>query len=295
MPKELRLAGYLLLRRVLGIRTVAIFLAVINYIYPWQTVAAADRHRGHFRLVMSRPQQMGLGSVQIDGGTKQDPVQWGATLKFLSAKRIVCTSTIVGDHVILTSAHCIGGATAFSVDLGEGRTFDLSCDINPKFERRTLSGDIALCHSEMSFPRTNGFEAVDLELSNSQGSRLFLLGYGCRSVVNFDQTGQLYGGSSKVFRPSTVGDDHLLTRGGVVICPGDSGGAAYRLAVDDQPVNPRSIVGVNSSYEVPTRTSAITTFAGSAGSFIREWAKMKGASICGLDPMAEACHDRYTP
>jgi Trypsin len=259
---------------------------------------AADRQAGKKRPVvtMTRPLEVSAGSVQIDGGSKQDVTRWPATLKFFWAKRLACTSTIVGEHVILTAAHCITADTIFSVDLGNGPPFEITCDRNPKFERPTLKGDVALCFSATAFPQTIGFENLDLNSASvRENQRLFLLGYGCRSVINLDQTGQLYGGSSKIVKLPTASDDHALSRGGVVICPGDSGGAAYVLAVEDQPVNPRSIVGINSSYEVATRTSDITSFTGPIGDFIRGWAKDKGVLICGVHPTAPACHDQYTP
>jgi hypothetical protein len=247
------------------------------------------------RIAMVPPIQMGAGSVQIDGGSKQDPDNWRATLKFLYANNLTCTSTIVGEHAVITAAHCISDGASYSVDLGATGTFELSCERNPKYVRKTLGGDVAMCFSATSLPNSGGFENLDLNSPIAAGTMLFLLGYGCRSVVTLDGSGQLYGGSSNVLKLPTAKDDHLLTKGGVVICPGDSGGAAYLLAVEDHPVNPRSVVGINSSYDVSVRTSGITTFSGTTRDFILDWKKAKETTICGLDPNAVGCHDRFTP
>lgn len=257
--------------------------------------AAAGKHRTISRIVMKPPTPQGAGSVQIDGGSRQDPNHWQATLRFLAGKSLICTSTIVGQRVVLTAAHCIRDGAMYSIDLGPAGKYDLKCEKNPKYVRRTLQGDVALCYSGASLPNSGGFENLYVDLPIAIGTKLFLLGYGCRSVIRLDGSGQLYGGSSKVLKLPSANDDHLLTKGGVVICPGDSGGAAYLLAVADHPVTPRSIVGVNSSFDVSDRSSGITTFSGSTLQFLFDWKKAKGTTICGLDLDAEGCHDRFIP
>lgn len=258
-------------------------------------VQAANKPGKRRIIVMAPPVPLGAGSVQIDGGSKQDPFNWRATLKFLYAKTLACTSTIVGEHALITAAHCISDGASYSVDLGAMGTFDISCERNPKFVRRTLVGDVAMCFSATSLPNAGGFENLDMNSPVASGTKLFLLGYGCRSVVTLDGAGQLYGGTSKVLKLPTDKDDHLVTKGGVVICPGDSGGAAYLLAVEDHPVNPRSVVGINSSYDISARSSGITPFSGTTRDFILDWKKAKGTTLCGLDPNVIGCHDRFTP
>ncbi len=125
---------------------------------------------------------------------------------------------------------------------------------------------------------------------------LFLLGYGCRNVQDVGdpkKIGQLYGGLSKIDKLPTAADDHLETQGGVVICPGDSGGAAYALA-SKEPGNeggPRAVVGINSGYFAEPRVSAISTFSETAGKFIRRWANDHDTAICGVNNTAVNCRE----
>ncbi|MEN3347108.1 MAG: hypothetical protein V7632_743 [Bradyrhizobium sp.] len=247
------------------------------------------------KIVMRKAAPNGAGVPQIDGGTSQDLAVWPATLKYYKSGTFSCTSTIVGENTIVTAAHCVVDATELTVELDAG-TFPVSCTRHPLFNRATLEADIALCYSAKAFPNTVGFENLDVRSTRVQvGSNLFLLGYGCRDVNAPFDAGQLYGGSAKVFQMAPTPTGHVRTKDGVVICPGDSGGAAYVLAVDDKPVNPRSIVGINSGYIATDRISAITGLSGVIAEFIRDWAADNKTLICGVHPDARPCHDRFSP
>jgi hypothetical protein len=246
-------------------------------------------------IVMKKATPVGAGAPQVDGGTRQDVTTWPATLKYFLSDSFACTSTIIGERTVITAAHCVAGASQAKVELGAD-TFPIDCTTHPLFIRDTLEADIALCYSSKDFPSTIGFENLDLRSTRVRiDSNLFLLGYGCRNVNTLTGDGELYGGSAKVHQLAMSPTGHVRTRGGVVICPGDSGGSAYMLAVDDKPVNPRSIVGINSGYIAVNRVSAITGLTGVMADFIRDWADDRKARICGVHQDAQFCHDRFSP
>jgi Trypsin len=241
----------------------------------------------------------GDGRSSLDGGTRQDPAKWPATLKYNLGDQFTCTSTIVGEKTIITAAHCLqNGATANIRFEKAGVSVKLRCDHHPLYQRSGLINDMALCLSDGVLPTTFLYENLDMRKERiAMQTSLFLLGYGCRSVQDVgDPTriGQLYGGRSVVDKMPTADDDHVETQGGVVICPGDSGGAAYVLASTDpgKEGGPRAIVGINSGYFAEPRVSAISTFSEAAAKFIRKWSADHNTAICGVDDAASNCRER---
>src|SRR5688572_32627636 len=59
--------------------------------------------------------------VQIIGGRKADPAQWPATFVFANPAGGGCTSTAVGEHTIITAAHCIPNGATGVVEVGNRR------------------------------------------------------------------------------------------------------------------------------------------------------------------------------
>ncbi|MCO5130812.1 MAG: S1 family peptidase [Xanthobacteraceae bacterium] len=245
-------------------------------------------------LRMSPPEQTGAGQASIDGGAKLDPNDWPATLKYVSDGRATCTATIVGPRVVVTAAHCLEDDAVGEIDLPKFKaSFTIHCNHHPRFEKTYLSNDVALCLSSGDFPSEIGFESVKFPVPDiSVNARLFLLGYGCRDVGdigNPEKIGQLYGGHSSVIQTPTNSNDHILTQDGVVICRGDSGGAAYLPVSEEKPNGMRSIVGLNSGYYRTSRISAISVLGETAIEFIQIWAAEKRQLICGLHPQAKNC------
>jgi hypothetical protein len=238
----------------------------------------------------------GDGRSTIDGGTRQNPEIWPATLKYNLGDQFTCTSTIVGEKTVITAAHCLqNGATANIRFQKDGVSVTLRCDHHPLYQRTGLINDIALCLSDKAIPTSFLYENLDMRKERiAMKTSLFLLGYGCRNVQDVgDPTkiGQLYGGRSEVDKMPTAVDDHLETQGGVVICPGDSGGAAYVLA--DTESGPRAIVGINSGYFAMPRVSAISTFSEAAAKFIVKWSADHNTVICGVNDDATNCRERF--
>jgi hypothetical protein len=190
--------------------------------------------------------------------------------------------------------------TTADVELAKDeKTITIHCKHHPSFKTEGLINDIALCVSDADFPTRFGYENIDIPAAHvREHTSLFLLGYGCRDVGdigNPDKIGQLYGGIAPVHTMAAPPDDHIQTKGGLVICRGDSGGAAYVLGAQDEPNGPRSIIGLNSGYFPRQRVSAITPFGGDAATFIHTWAAEKKVFLCGVHSQAENCRDRFVP
>lgn len=264
----------------------AAFISVLRLLFP---VGALATHNG---IEMTQPEVAGPGSPQIDGGDKQKPDNWPATLKYYLGDDFACTATVVGETAVITAAHCLDEQTKATIKLADGTSISLNCEAHPSFNSTSLTFDVAMCLITQKLPSSLPFESVNLDAQDLVPKRsLFLLGYGCRDVTTQAKSGQLYGGLSSIgVLPSHPGD-HIKTKGGVVICPGDSGGAAYALADAGQPFGPRSIIGLNSGYWAHVRVSAIEPLS-AAAEFIRSWAKRNKIMICGVDSGAKRCHDR---
>ena len=242
-------------------------------------------------VVMSPPTDGGVAMPKIDGGARQDPRNWPSTLQYLVRGELHCTSTVIGAQVIITAAHCLEQNAEISVDLGRDGKRPLECEFHKQFDSRTLFADVALCKTRVAFPiPPGGFETLNFGSALMRDAWLFLLGYGCRDVRRPERMrGQLYGGLSQVELNCRRGPgDHVRIQNGVVVCPGDSGGAAY-LGKES---GPRSVVGVNSGYQPLTRESFITPIAGVA-EFIRNWAYKEKLAICGLPPDRQACRPAF--
>lgn len=135
-------------------------------------------------ILMERPGSSNAGGPTIDGGTKQDPNDWPATLKFEVDGRFACTSTIVGQRVIVTAAHCVtDGGTGVVRVASEGIENSIRCNQHPGFDSQSFLNDFALCISDKNFPSRFGYENIEATTSLfAAGTNLFLLGYGCRDV-----------------------------------------------------------------------------------------------------------------
>ncbi|HEX8663095.1 MAG TPA: trypsin-like serine protease [Beijerinckiaceae bacterium] len=260
--------------------------------------------------VMSPPGQQGAGQAQIVDGKAQEEADWPSTLRFLVNNQFYCTSTIVGERVILTAAHCLVPGTPMKVDLGAGQAFNLTCELHPHYRRFDLYADIALCVSDRTLPRSRiigtqrvafSYENLDLRITRMRsGAELFLLGYGCRvypqtsATAASDTSGQLYGGIGRVVRVPVEAGRHITTSGQAGICPGDSGGAAYALSDIGTLKGPRSIVAINSGYVPENKISDLTALFGHISQFIRDWSDDHGVKICGIHPEAQNCGLPYS-
>ncbi len=248
--------------------------------------------------VMSKPETVGAGTVEVVHGDKQTVTDWPATFKFLAKGNFICTSTIVGEKAVVTAAHCLENNAR--IDL-EGMQFNLLCSSHPRFDSSTLAYDIALCAADKTFPNDFPYENLDLRITHvRQNGQIFLLGYGCRQFPQAGGdpaplSGQLYGGLSTVQSLPQQPGGQIVTQGGVVICPGDSGGSAYVIEDAKKVTSPRSVVGINSEYSSKHEQSYVAQLAGDLSPFIRDWADDNKLSICGIHLDAKNCRPSFAP
>lgn len=270
----------------------AIGLTILLATFDIRTVAA--------KVIFESPQDT-AGQPSIENGEKQDVDQWPATLKYYApnGRDFICTATLVGERVVLTAAHCLLEDGLAEVRVRGLSPVEITCSRHPSYQHAGLQADIALCQTAVPIHPTFSFENLDLRITRvRKNSELFLLGFGCRDVNRPGDpqlVGQLYGGRSTVFALSVEPGGHFQTRGGVVICPGDSGGSAYLLGDRSSPSGPRSIVGINSGYVADTKVSYITSMTAIVADFVRDWAEDNSVAICGVHNDARNCRDRFVP
>lgn len=250
-----------------------------------------------------------------------------------------CTATLVGPQVLLTAAHCIDGhaltGAAIKLARENARRRIASCAIAPAYLRGLATvnvprnaSDFALCEMEKVVPE----RAETLDTVPVAGNvRLMVAGYGCSEETILKNNGripQFHDEFSDKKRKLRVGTNTLATepisgwrtlRGRIgtrdaVICPGDSGGAAYRGA--DPAPGPDigwRVVAVNSAVGVSVEQHALDQ-AGTANppglgveyqsylsqlsdpafiSFVSQWQSQAPSKrlICGLGGMSsiQAC------
>jgi Trypsin len=233
-----------------------------------------------------------VGHPQIRNGKSQDETKWPATLKFLVNGNLYCTATIVGDKVVITAAHCVPKHSTFKVQLGQEfyhQEFSLDCTIDPRFNSWTYAFDTAMClqTGQDPFPATLKRESIDLHLTKLyRDQTLFLLGYGCRVDGDKTTAGYLYGGNVTLLGVAQSPGGHVTATGKPILCPGDSGGAAYAGDPDNPAGKKRAIVGINSLYNASFYQSYITPLSTEARQFIEDWITVNGVSVCGFNTQA---------
>lgn len=260
------------------------------------------------RQVMEAP-TAGTGLPQIVDGRQESETDWPATFRFFADDQFYCTSTMIGNRTILTAAHCIDPEKEQQIKISDRLSIKLTCDVHPQYRRFDLFSDIALCYSASDLPRTRqiagssmtyDFENLDLKITRVKlKTPIYFLGFGCRKYPDGTNgaaktTGQLYGGLAVLSALPRGPGEHFRTLGGVAICPGDSGGAAYVLSDTEKPAGPRSVIGLNSGYNPVGKVSDITTLY-SLEKFVRDWAEDNATKICGVHDGAEHCRAGYLP
>ncbi|WP_158047538.1 trypsin-like serine protease [Skermanella pratensis] len=247
-------------------------------------------------VIMEPPTLGTAADTQIlgPGSEKLQREDWEATLKHYFSKQdgetYTCTSTIVGDKVLLTAAHRIGQGSEAQVKL-DLKTSTVVCEHFSGYDGK-IAGDVAICRTKDNKPFSANFRFENVDLSGTRvkkDTKLFLAGFGCRAVdKRFG--GTLYGGLSRLFEISKEDGKHHLTREGVTICPGDSGGGAYALQDMSQPKGKRYFVAINSAWDPATLISYLAPInTPGIVKFINEYATRHGLKICGVHPDAQRC------
>lgn len=252
---------------------------------------------------------------QVIGGIPARPSDWPATLVF-SAATGSCTSTVVGEEVLLTAAHCVDHGGFGRVRFG-GDDYITQCFHHPKYRGPDCSNlnntwaqlagctaDIALC-----FPmrrNANVLEPAAFTLSFAQFERVRksppspqkddtvkLVGWGCTSdggplspVLLTSQP------DPRVLYASTPGAadsdkaksylEFIKTIGPGAVCRGDSGGAVFSRAGPG-----REIVAVVSRGNMSSESYLANILEHQQ--FLRSDYNSRRRYICGLDPEARNC------
>lgn len=235
-----------------------------------------------------------------------DPSKWPASF-YVHSARGWCTSTLVGERVLLTAAHCVVNDQTIELTSHSG-TYKGICRQADEYPLDD-SADYALC--ELDGPVSGvEYESVNIDSDRLHlNQEILLTGFGC---VNDDGTG----GNDNVYRigeiaisalPSTA--SNFITTGKPTdhdkpgVCFGDSGAAAFLINGPR-----RSLVSVNSQVQklgphlLGPLSYLSSTSTPTAVAFFRTWQDARNAEnqtretplaplkICGLDADAQHCH-----
>jgi hypothetical protein len=225
--------------------------------------------------------------------------------------------------VVLTAAHCVptSGDVTFQFP-GRDVPYALTCTAHPDYVKETdVSADYALCVTKTPLVAPSGFlyETVNTSSSTMQEllrnqATIILSGYGCISdiVANDDidekyrigfnsldeiSTSPTRRRGAEYYSPRQV--NNLFTKADpnkANLCPGDSGGPAFRRTGGTDQFSRRVIVGVNSRVfftdESETRygSSMISATGGPAfRGWAEQWAIEAGVAACGLHGAVPNC------
>jgi hypothetical protein len=234
-----------------------------------------------FRAASALPRDT-LG-IAVIGARPTDPKAFPANFYTLSPRW--CSSTIIGPRVILTAAHCVGNGEEIVVRR-EGRIVRGRCSRHPGYATDSTA-DIALCALTGSLAGIRPENISDDPTLIRPGIQLQLTGFGCTK-------GDGSGGFDGVFRvgeapivESSQDQSEILTRGGTVLCFGDSGGPAYLYL--DTVKQYRVQVSVNSRSNRIDLSRLVSLSTPSTQRFLREFSRRQGATICGIGARHPSC------
>ena len=253
--------------------------------------SAAIEQQVRFYRVAELSPPPGL-TPSLRGARPAVPADWPASFYSTHAGGS-CTSTFIGERVMLTAAHCVADSGTAAVRVGEVVRTGV-CSRAPDYPANPKA-DWALCvFSERVIP--GPYERVNTDASLiTAKSQLLLTGFGCTT-----NTGT--GGNDGIFRIGeaiitgvpTLQSFDIETNGKVALCFGDSGGGAY-LYLDAAKkkrvqVSVNSRVGKDPVTETLTEASYLSSLTvPAAKTFISEWSRRHRVLVCGIDQSAGGC------
>ena len=228
---------------------------------------------------------------------------FAASLQLQTGQGVRCSSTIIGTHAIITSAHCVtpldpdSGQIEIFASVGE-RRYQLRCNRIP--EGQSLLSDIALCASDALFENIRPAR-LDLSYIPHPGNPITIAGWGCKEPGGIDRSTGIFSlGSTRIASPndvptigshdnvSNVSADDLssFVLQGDSACFGDAGGGVFKpdLSSADQPL----LVGIISRSDMQNLTWIESTSWQRSSEWIKSWA-LANVEICGITLGPGAC------
>jgi hypothetical protein len=233
------------------------------------------------------------GGPALRGARRADPKEFTASF-YTSYDDGACTSTHVGPQALLTAAHCVADGGVVRLER-RGTTWKGVCTHAEEYGKGDDSADWALCALDAPVPSAQ-YERVNTDASRLQkDAEIQLTGFGCTNPDGSGGNDGIYRiGEVKITALPEAGGNDILTDANTVICPGDSGGPAFRYLTPDK--RKRVQVSVNSRVSVVgpgamgTRSYLSSVSTPEAKGFFTKWRTATGLAICGIDDGLSGCH-----
>src|ERR1043166_7740075 len=145
--------------------------------------------------------------VKVVHGTPAEAKEWPVTLQFRNTEGAFCTSTIVGEQVVITAAHCVDNG-AFANVIFNNASVKVQCTHHKEYKGpacitattasdiKGCTADVALCSTvdvdgqkKLFKTKTDSGETIRFETINKDRSvvpaiveaqgKIIILGYGC--------------------------------------------------------------------------------------------------------------------
>jgi hypothetical protein len=266
--------------------------ALDNTSSPTVSVATDSPRAGSGPAVFRQRPPSGSPSAELYNGT---PVKQGEYPALFFAD-VGCTASLVGEKAALTAAHCVDDQNQIVLELYVGlQRMEVtgSCDLHPDYSTND-SADVALCLLRPAVTTVAEFETLELSPVLAVGRPVRILGFGCMDKEMTPIDPVLAQGDAIVSALPTADTLTASVKGGVALCPGDSGGPGFFEPHQNYQAG-RRIASVNSSVsavEMPDGSHVIADelvshvavlSAKPIAKFLLEWhRKHADAKVCGL-------------